>query len=148
MDIPPSTEIRWWADYPRHWIHRLEQALASDNVIQMGLAWSVILATGGRQRGDMADFCEIVGLETPVVSGALGGDRKLGNKTIQRICVATGVCQSLFYRGCHPYSLAVGFGGVSGVGEGGAGPATGGRGSEMEKQKGRPEASLSKVEII
>lgn len=99
-----SDQPKWWAKRPGRWESSLEDALASGRAVSIGLAWAIILVTGGDRPGCIAEFCRRAGVSEPAVDNGLKG-RSFGPRQRARVVAKTGLREDLFSRGEHPYSL-------------------------------------------
>jgi len=99
-------DSRWWKNRPGIWEPALEDALASDSDRRVGLAWAVIMLTGGKASGCRAAFHRITGVSESALSNGLSG-LSFGPKQIARITKSSKLRDDLFEGGNHPLSVRV-----------------------------------------
>lgn len=99
-----SEQRKWWANRPGRWEPAIEEALASGRAVSVGLAWAIVLVTGGDRPGCIAEFCRRAKVSEPAVDNGLKG-RSFGPRQRARVVANTGLRDDLFTRAEHPYSF-------------------------------------------
>lgn len=94
----------WWQDKPGRWNPKLEEALASDSPGRRGLAWCIILETGGGPKCIKAfDHLYEVGYKT--LLNQINGATDVSKPLIRKVAEKTGVGINIIWSGAHPFAV-------------------------------------------
>jgi hypothetical protein len=106
-----KTGRKWWQETKGRWDPHLEAALASDDVGRRGLAWAIILKTGGL-KGSIKAFARELRAADPDASdpyknllNQLNGESPVSLPVVRRVAESLDVGIHLIWSGAHPFAV-------------------------------------------
>lgn len=89
---------------PGRWVPQIEDALASGVPDRIGVAWAIIMETGG-QRGCQTKAARVWGVHRARVSEALSGAAPISDAILAGIGRTSNIRPDVLWSGCHPFAI-------------------------------------------